>query len=199
MDILPALAPDPNGPEPIFLAEAKAFLRVEHADEDPLILDLIRAARQRVEMQIGRALVDVERRETLLAPFPRERVSAQGRISLSPSPLLVLRGLTLHSGDREPILIDPADPANAPDRVRVVSDPAAIVLNWTQDRLALARSDRIEIVAVYGYGGLGNVPPALRDAILRLVAQNYESRGLIRDTPDAEWAAQIAPFQIWRL
>lgn len=199
MDILPVPAPDPDGPEPVSLSEAKAYLRVEHADEDRLILDLIRAARQLVEMQTGRALVDHGRRETLLAPFPRRHVSAQGHICLSPSPLLVLRGLTLYGGAADPIVIDPADPANAPDRVLVLSDPAAIVLNRVQDRLALANCARIEIIARFGYGGPDKVPPVLRDAILQLVAQNYDSRGVIRDNADSEWAAQLAPFQIWRL
>lgn len=41
--------------EPITLAEAKLFLRIEHDDEDTAIAALIAAARQHVEMATRRA------------------------------------------------------------------------------------------------------------------------------------------------
>ena len=55
----------PPGAEPVSLGQAKAWLRVSHADEDELISDLIRASRERVESFTGRALITRQYRESL--------------------------------------------------------------------------------------------------------------------------------------
>jgi len=50
--------------EPVTLDYAKVFLRVDNDDEDALIADLIRAARERVERLINSALITRARRFT---------------------------------------------------------------------------------------------------------------------------------------
>src|SRR4051812_6207132 len=46
------------GEEPVTLAEAKAFCRIDASDEDALVSALIAAARLHVESMTGRALVE---------------------------------------------------------------------------------------------------------------------------------------------
>jgi uncharacterized phiE125 gp8 family phage protein len=67
--------------EPLSLAEAKAFLRLETAEDDPLIAAFISAARLHVETQTGLALVTQSWR-MVLDCWP-----ANGRIAARPAPL----------------------------------------------------------------------------------------------------------------
>jgi len=55
--------------EPVLLAEARLFLRVDDTAEDVLIEALIKAARKAVEDQTGRALI-TQTRKLYLACFP---------------------------------------------------------------------------------------------------------------------------------
>ena len=51
--------------EPVTLAEAKAYLRLQHDSEDALLAGLVRAAREEVERATGIALIDQHWRMTL--------------------------------------------------------------------------------------------------------------------------------------
>ncbi|MDJ0931825.1 head-tail connector protein [Breoghania sp.] len=72
---MPTLSISPPAAEPISLAEAKAFLRIDHDDEDGLIEALISAARIRVESITGRALMS-QGYHTVLDAWPSRRVGA---------------------------------------------------------------------------------------------------------------------------
>lgn len=70
--------------EPLTLDEARAFLRVEHHDDDAVIAALIAGARLHIEAQTRRALITQSWR--LVADcWPQD-----GRIQVMPGPLQVL-------------------------------------------------------------------------------------------------------------
>jgi len=69
----------PPAAEPVTLADAKAWLRVEHDDDDDVIAALIAGARSHVEAQTRRALITQSWR-LVLDRWPRD-----GRIAALPA------------------------------------------------------------------------------------------------------------------
>src|SRR6059058_1041830 len=78
---MPAILLIPPSVEPWSVAEAKAFLRVQHDDDDAVIAALIAAARGHVEALSRRALL-VQRWRFVLDAWP-----ANGRVNLRMGPL----------------------------------------------------------------------------------------------------------------
>src|SRR3989440_8781126 len=67
--------------EPVTLADARAYLRVAHSDDDAVIAALIAGARSHVEAQTGRALI------TQTWRLIRDAWPSDGRIAVVPIPL----------------------------------------------------------------------------------------------------------------
>src|SRR4051812_37958797 len=86
--------------EPVSLAEAKAFLRVEHDDDDGVIAALVAGARIYVEAQTRRALITQSWRLSLDA-WP-----ASGRIEVRPAPLRSLSAARVYRFDGSTEAID---------------------------------------------------------------------------------------------
>ncbi|HZL30407.1 MAG TPA: head-tail connector protein [Pseudolabrys sp.] len=152
--------------EPLSLAEAKAFLRVEHDDDNDVILSLISASRIHIEAQTRRALISQSWRIALDA-WP-----ADGRLPVRPAPLREVTAARV---------FDAADNAQSIDLqafVFAAGNSALAFAPWT-----LAQPGRfaagIEIDVVCGYGdAAADVPEPLRQAIRLLIAHWYENRGL---------------------
>ena len=186
--------PEPlSGPavEPLTLAEAKAFLRVDGPDEDSLIGALITAARRFVEARTGRILIFQDWR------MMRDAWPASGVIAAPVSPVAeilsaqvtladgsvaeVPAGGLLLKGERAPALIH-VDPALVP-----LPGPAA---------------GGIAITYRAGYGAdAASVPADLIQAVRLLVAHFHEHRDGAGDAlafPDAV-EALLAPYRVVRL
>lgn len=177
----------PPAVEPITLAEAKAFLRVEHADDDLTIAALIAGSRIHVEAQTRRALI------TQTWRIVRDRWPPDGRLALSPSPLQEILAARVYESDGDTLAIDTqafvADKAAAPAIIAFAP--------W-----ALAQPGRpvggIEIDVQVGYGDTAaSVPEPLRQAIRLLTAHWYENRLPTQQAGalPASINALIAPFR----
>jgi len=99
----------PPAIEPLSLAETKAYLRVETADDDPLIAALIAAGRIHVERQTGLALLTQGWR-LVLDCWPEN-----GSIAVGPAPLQALSAARVFDFDGEaravdlrPFVLDPS-------------------------------------------------------------------------------------------
>jgi uncharacterized phiE125 gp8 family phage protein len=156
--------------EPVSLAEAKAFLRVEHDDDDDVIAALVTAARSYAEAQTRRALITQSWRLT------RDAWPETGRIAVRPAPLQSLEAARVHDGGSEPVVLDVA--GFFPDVAG-----SQLVFAPSYESWALPRPGRaagIELDVTLGYGDAAvDVPEPLRQAIRLLIGHWYENRGLV--------------------
>jgi uncharacterized phiE125 gp8 family phage protein len=180
--------------EPLSLVEAKGFLRIEHNDDDALIMALMSASRIHIETETRRALITQSWRIVLDA-WP-----ANGRLSVRPAPLRALTAVRVYDFN-----------GNAH-----VLDLQAFVLNFGASELAfmpwvLMQPTRIaggiELDVSLGYGDTAlDVPEPLRQAMRLLIAHWYENRGLVAPgfrisnaTLPATVAALLAPYRVFSL
>lgn len=157
------------------LAEAKAWLRVDFADDDDLIEALVAAATDHVDGGsgvLGRALI-TQSWSLTLSSFPET-----DRLYLPVPRVHSVTSITYRdSADVEQVL--------AADQYRLVAedDEAVIELvsggSWGQTG---DRTDAVTVTYVTGYGdAASDVPQAIRTAVLLLVGHWYETRRAVTD------------------
>jgi uncharacterized phiE125 gp8 family phage protein len=192
----------PPALEPVTLDEAKAQLRVTYDQEDALIGALITAARQRIEAELGVALIAAGFRETHDA-WPLEITTAvpvtdplaalfSGPIRLLRSPLIAVQAIAVADGTGTFQTVNPlsyaADAGSRPGRI------APYDVAWPAPGVPTG-GVRIDYTAGYG-AEESDVPAPLRQAILQLVADGFEHRS---DAPLSLVEPWIAPFRRVRL
>lgn len=171
--------------EPLTLAEAKAFLRVDHGDDDDVIAAVITAARAHVETATRRALLTQTWRFSCDA-WPRS-----GRLVPRIGPLQQLIAVRVFEADGS---------ARALDLESFVLDSAAGVI--ASPPFALPAPGRaqggIALDVICGYGALAAAVPAdLRQAVRMLLAHWYDNRApLPGSAVPAGIAALIAPYRM---
>lgn len=181
----------PPAVDPVPLAEAKLYLRIDHDDEDELIRRLVSAATHLVEAASGRALIDRTWR-VILAGWP-----ASGRLRLPISPVRDVLALRTRSVDGQPTPL----PVGAVG-IEAASDPPAL---WLRQPLPTSGfgPEEIEIDLLAGYGPAPEqTPQGLRLAVLRLAAGWFENRGDAGGEParlPPAIMALVAPHRLARL
>ena len=181
---------EPAG-EPVTLAQAKEWLRVDNSNEDSLITSLIEAARQRVEEFTRRALI-TQTFEYSLDQFPTGgrvisgmfrsdgRVISQIRggfdcsreIQIPKPPLVSVESLKYYDTDGVLQTL-----STAAYRVDTAAQPGRIVLDDDYDWPDVdVRPNAVVIAYTAGYGKPSEVPQALRIAINFMLAHWYSNR-----------------------
>ena len=169
--------------EPVSVADARAWLRIDHEGDDALLGDLIRAARVTVENETGKALIDQQWRLT------RDRWPSGDVLTMPRGPVSGILSVVIYDRDGNPDVVDTADLV-----LDGLSDPARL---YFENRPAPGRRmNGIEIDFSCGYGPSGaDVPEPLRRAILMLVAHGYEFRGAFRaDDQPVSWPDGVLPL-----
>ena len=168
--------------EPVTLAEAKAHLRVDTADDDALIQGLVRASREWVEQYLDRTLVHTQ----WVMRF--DRFPPDGTLDIElPRPPMVASGtatavaltFTYENGDT-------ATYSTASFRVDRASTPGAVKTLYGQTWPPHLQDDNaISVTWWAGYGPSGSdVPQGVKNAMLLYVHELYEKRGNA-EPPDA--------------
>ncbi|WP_323014406.1 head-tail connector protein [Devosia sp.] len=168
--------------EPVSLAQARAFLRVDDMAEDGLIQTLIGAARLHVEAVTGKAMLAQSWR-LVLDGWPQSRM-----VALPVSPFISLTQITAYDGEGMPHAVPLAQFLDAPDRLMLPREVAGAP--------PLREQGGIEIDYVAGFGAAPeDVPADLMQAMLVLVAYWFEHR----DAVIAAGAGSVVPSGFDRL
>lgn len=168
----------PPAVEPVAPAELRAHLRLPEGSESELLAALVTAARQEVERQTGKALIEQGWRLCL------DRWPPGGCVALRRTPVRAIEAVACYDRQGEP-------QALAGFEADLHSEPARLFL---PDRPCPGpRLNGIEIDFRCGYGTAGpDVPDLLKRAILTLAAHWYEYRGIL--SPDSHPGAWPPAF-----
>lgn len=183
----------PPAVEPVTLVRAKLHLRVDHADEDDLISDLITAARMECEDRLQRTLVNTG------WTWPLDAFPANGWLLTLPMPPLVSLGAITY-----------VDPAGATQtlaaellHIDTLGQPGRILPasgSWP------ATADRINAVTVTytaGYGpAAADVPAPIRQWMLLAIGDMYATRERSAERPKVPQGfadGLLDPYRIWSL
>lgn len=162
--------------EPLTLAQAKEHLRVDIADDDVLIGSLIRATRELLESELGRAFI-TQTLDYALDAFPKSGplLLPRGPIqSVTSVSYIDSAGATQVWGSSNYLV----DLYSSPPRIT-----PAHAKTWPtlQDRIAAVT---VRFVAGYGLGP-ATVPGPIAHAMLLLIGHYYEHREQVIDAVGA--------------
>lgn len=153
-----------GGAEPLTAADIKIWARIDRDDEDGLITDLIRAARETIEAATGLVLA---RRVFRLALDP---VPGDGWVEVRRSPIVVITSITAYEANGTPRIFDPGE--------AVVERVLGIEAVRLSPAVRMAAANGVEVEFEVGFA-VGMVPENLLLALRTIVAASYELRAAV--------------------
>lgn len=157
--------------EPVTLAQAKAHLRVEHADEDAFIEALITVAREEAEQQLDRS-ISLQTIRLVLDAFPA------GPIRLPRGPVVSVSAVRYYDADGVPRTVSSSDYALDDAQVEAWLLPA-YGTTWPAAR---DQANAVEIDYVAGWSDT-DCPASIVQWILLRVGTLYAYREADSDRP----------------
>ena len=181
--------------EPVDLATAKNYLKVDGNTDDTLITDIIVAARMNAESYTKRAYINQDWTlwlnewpsspsgrwyESNVQQLPKSITTGRGEIQLPLAPLSTVVFIRTWDQNDAQAIVDPATyraiAYAGPYAQRGVLKPIS-TQTWPTGTV-LRNIDPIEIIFTAGYGATANdVPAPIKQAILYDVAEMYKNRG----------------------
>lgn len=184
----------PPAVEPVTLARAKLHLRVDHADEDDLIADLITTARMECESRIQGTLVNTG------WTWPLDAFPASGGLLAPPMPPLVHVDAITY--------VDPAGATQAMDwaslvHIDIISQPGRIAPISGSWPATAQRINAVTVTYTAGYGPTAaDVPRPLVQWILLAIGDMYATRERSAErakVPQGFADGLLDPYRIWSL
>lgn len=164
--------------EPVTLTELKAHLRIDHADEDSYITNLITAARELVESYLKKALIAQTYVWTLNSWRLDIDPSGKRFIELPVGPLLAITSINTY-GENDNATLWAADQYYAAKSQNRLYARAGV--SWPDvTRVA----EGIEIAYQAGFGAnASDVPQGVKQALMQLAAHLYDTRTAVNQSP----------------
>lgn len=167
--------------EPISIDDMKAHLRIEPSDdaENALITSYIKAARQKIEEHLGRALIS--------QTWTRVSDRSPSRLSLEYPPLISITSIKSYDEDND-------STTNSSDNYFIVTstEPGQLLLKGGASWVTHRGQASFEIIYVAGYGAAASdVPEGIIQGLRLMVTKMYESRG------DIDVVINMADVQSW--
>lgn len=177
--------------EPLTTAEAKSHLRVDTTDDDTLIDAFVKAARQYVEEDMGRALI-TQTWDYTLDKFP----SDGSAIQLPRPPLVSVTSITYVDSNGATQTVTSTDYiVNAGKRNGEIT--LAYGKSWPATR---EQANAVTIRFVAGYGAASAVPESIRTAIRLTVGDLYSNREAsiigVSHTDNPAVASLLGPYRL---
>lgn len=191
--------------EPITLAEAKAWARIDGDDEDDLITGLITSARQAAEEYLRRSLItqtwkltlDLSRNGLNDLPAGHYDLPATALYGDLPCSIPLPKGPVSAISSVVTYDLNNASSVFASSNYRLDVAGDRLILNYGAIWPSSIRPQAgCEITYVAGYGDATAVPRPIRTGILIHVASLYEQRGMCEDPLPVAAQRQYGQYRI---
>ena len=176
--------------EPVTLAEASLWAKIDSTDDNDIVTSLIKAARLNAESYTRRGFVT----QTVVAYFD----GFYDEMILNRSPISAITSVKYYDGDDNIQTL-----ATTVYDYDIISEPGIITLGYNQTwPTTYDKKNAVEVTMTVGYGAASTVPEDIKTAIKMILTHLYENRQdvivgrQVNSMPqNSEWL--LEPYRVW--